>query len=213
MRVDSPYCCLGHWTWTPASVLPSPFSTIQPNSKVSLDWHASFEKTRKAGAMNGHNALGAPRVHSLHPSGLPEVCDRPTRRASCITSGCPKIHGPIKAPSSLGTNFLCKWRDGITSRWPQSSEGDRYTNRLVSVKRCSVTWLEGSQEQRSWECIQRRPTAKISLLQKNVLGVSRDCERRYQIVVWYWSIEQIYSAEPKHPTKQTPTLNFCGKGV
>lgn len=62
------------------------------------------------------------------------------------------------------------------SRRAQSSKGgDRYTNRLVSVKQCSVKWLEGSQEQRS----QERPTALISLLQKNVLGVNHEHDRRY----------------------------------
>lgn len=212
MRVGSPYCCLGQWTWTPASVLPSPFSTIQPNCKLPLDWHASFEKTRGAGAINEHNVLGAPRVHSLHPSGLPEVCDHPTWGASCITSGYPKIHGPVKAPSSLGTNFLCK------EGWYRVKMTPEQQRRQVhkQARLCNATQRDmpgGRPGQRSWECIQRRPTAQISLLQKNVLGVTHDCEKRYQIVVSYWSIKQIYFAEPEHPIKQTLTLNFCGKGV
>lgn len=36
---------------------------------------------------------------------------------------------------------------------------------------------------------------------KNVLGASHDCDR-YQRVLWYWSVKQICSAEPRHLAKR-----------
>lgn len=57
-----------------------------------------------------------------------------------------------------------------------SSKGDRYTNRLLSVKLCSVTWLEGSQEQKPGMYLEKTSTAD-KFAANNVLGASCDCDR------------------------------------
>lgn len=123
----------------------------------------------------------------------------------------PKNSWPYKRPPAPKARTFCV--SGGTVSHQDDPRAAKETGTQTGSPLQSDAARNGWRAARSWECIQTRPTALISLLQKYVLGVTHDGDRRYQTVVWYWSTKQIYSAEPKHSTKQTLTLNFLGKYV
>jgi len=183
-RADSPYRCLGRWPWTPASVLPSPFSTTQPNSKIPLDWHASSGKTRGAGAVKRRNVLGAPSPSLWSPRGL----------WPSLLKG---FRVPINPWPYKGPQLPRHERSGYVEGWHRVKVTPEPRRRPVPGQGRSVERLEGSQEQGSRECIRTRPAALISLLPKNVWGMTPDRDSRYQsclvlvytanLLCWTWT--------------------------